>query len=690
MANIGIKLKLPAFSKGFTAKYSVVRKPTGVEYMLLTTIGMESLKKKTWEDVMNIYGIPEEVFEYIYRPALERMSHGSGSRDSKMIDLAADPDFYSQVGRAKFTTAGRQAFEKGVIADDISDVSGTVVNVPAQESKKYQKESKIKPCNADGFDEDVFSDIVPDDIRAENSIIMDKADYGVPKNADIFDVVMDNGFKTFCYEKEVTLSLNDVTGTFTVNPRDLDENFLKNWFNADDLVDLIPQSMFASSIPDIRINGARNEMPDWDRYSVHLPHDINIQGSKMVLVNDEFISSDKYRRIKGDLGCDLISIISSSLGYEYCIVNKTVTIDGFGGISKCNLMIRRRMDEARISEIVNAVVDDMDISILSGFKQALSTISIINSQDATMKLIKRYLLASDNLRDDVLSLQEFRKEKWYSSLPDTLEEIIIERDIDVKTAASLLTETKTTISGGKLASHYIQEDTSKNLMAVDLLYPNVRNPTELLRTMKVEGRLVEDIIDGGCGDYNSKPLAAAANLSRTLGSIRTVLRIKSPSSIDMDLDVLSAEDRKAVVSQYQMARSSYEAVSPFIRGADRFRELEYYIDFSGEVANTLKAIEQGKVMEKADGRTFGITLGILLESNLKTLVDPGTLADMIVQAYEKKLISEKDFSVLEEFREFRNQCAHEVEIPKIEQRTRKLWMATVRSIRPVEAKEESK
>ncbi len=688
MTNVMVKVKLPALSKRFTAKYSVVRKPTGVEYMLLTTIGMESLRTKTWEDVMNIYGIPEEVFEFVYRPALERMSRGSGSRDSKMIDLSADPDFDSLVSKAKFTTAGRQAFEKGVIADEIDDVTGTIVNVPAQESKKYLKDSKIKPCSMDGIDTEVFDDIVPDDMRAENAIIVDKTDYGVPKNADIFDVVLDKDFETFFYEKDIVLALNEVTGTFTVSPRDLDENFLKNRFNADDLIDLIPPAMFTSPTSDFKITDVRSEMPDWEKYSVHLPCDINVKGSKMVLVNNEFVSSEKYKCFDKDIGCDILSIISSSVGYEYCLVNKTVTVDGYGGISRCNLAIRRSIDKDTIASIVKAVVGDMDISTLSGFKQALSTISVLEDTEASTELVKRYLLASNNLRADLLALQEYRKTKWYSGLPETIEDVIIEKNIDVKEAASILTETKTVTQGRKLVSHYFQEDESENLMTADLLYPNLRNPSELFKNLKVENKLVDDIIDGGCREYNSKLLAAAANLSRTLGPIREKLRIRSPSSIEMDLDSLTNDDRKDIVSKYQMARGSYDTISQYIRGADRFRELEYYINFMGEITNTLKGVDQGKILDKGDDRTFGINLGVLLESNLKEMVGPGTLADNIAHAYELKLISDKEYKILDEFREFRNRCAHDPLLPDIEPRIRKLWKDTIESIHPIEAKEE--
>ena len=689
-ARLTIKLKLPVVSKGFSAKYSVVRKPTGVEYMLLTTIGMKSLRDKTWREVMDIYGIPEIVFDQVYRPALENMCWGPGGADSHMITLRQDPDIDNPVSDAEFTTAGRQAFDKGVIADKIEEIRGIMAYVPAQLNKKYLKDERITRCSPDGFHADLFRDIQPDDQRIENALIMDKGDFAVPKDADIFDVNIDADIHMSCYSKDISLNFDQVTGTFSLNPGDLDESFLKGRFTSEDLVDLIDGGAYRSADSGLTFQDVRADMPEWDRYSVHLPSEVNVQKSRLVLVGGEFVTSQKYDTLRGDQGCDILAIETSKLGYEYCLVNKDVPVSGFEGTGNCNLMVRRSIDEGRIKEIVKQAVGEVDITTYSGFKKALGIMSITDDSEDILELVKRYLTASSDICADILALQEYRKMRWYAELSDVIEEVIAGRRLGPKEAASILAETKTVVTGNILTESMKTGDARSNLMVAEALYPNVRNPAPMVKALDIGDQLTNDILDGTCGSFVSKPFAAASNLSYNIQTMKAILRIKSPSSMEMDIDGISEKDRETVMSRGPVMRRDLEAVAPFIRGADRFREVEFYVDISAEIASVLKSMVQVKVQENAPDRIFGITLGITLEEALKTLVGAQDLVDMITNSHERGLISDRDYETLEEIRRFRNKCAHDPVIPSVDRKTRKMWMATVDNLKPALSKEGSR
>ena len=111
-------VKLPAIVKGFRASYSRVSKPTGVEYTLLTIIGTESLRYTTWGRAMKMMGIPEDLSESMFWPALEEMERNG------MIAVLGTVGPESLINLTSFTALGEQAYEKGVIAQSLDEFAG--------------------------------------------------------------------------------------------------------------------------------------------------------------------------------------------------------------------------------------------------------------------------------------------------------------------------------------------------------------------------------------------------------------------------------------------------------------------------------------------------------------------------------------------------------------------------------------
>lgn len=677
-----VKIKLPAIARDFQAQYSTVRKPTGIEYMLLTIIGTKSMRSQTWGEVLKTFGIPEDLFQSIISPALVNMTTGRNASRSSMIDMEYVPTLDSEVSEASFTPSGRQAYEKGVMAEELSPLEGTVYYTPAAAGRKYVKDVAV--ADPEGFDGSAFSEYVPNDLDIDSFINSEKAQFAVPKNATVFDIDISEEGQTMCYERPVRLMVDPASGNFKAESNDTDEAFLKRNFKAEDLISRIPPALFASKDPELKFEAWSEELPEWKSCSFVLPNEIDVKRSKIVLANGR-TTSGKHTDYGMDLGdTDVIAVDGPGTGVRYALVSMEAGIEGFDGKVECRMAVKRSMDGEDITKTVREAVGHIDVSSLKSFKDALQMLSVINDTDSIGGLVRRYLSSSDDLAEDILALQEFRKSGWYRGLPAMVEKVLVDRKMSAEKAASVLSRTKTVVDGKSLVMGLRSGDPEKDISMADALYPNVSRKAVFTRDLGIGDRMCQDILSGGCGVYRSKPFSAAANLSRNIGKVKEAFGMKSPSEYRLDFDAIGAEDRKDLISTYQTMRRDLEAAAPFISGSKGYADVRAYVDFASEVANTLSGMQRGKIDPKGDSRTFGILLAVKLADNLAKMLgtDPkvDNLADMLEAATDRGLISKGDSESLREFRKFRNSCAHDASVQNVDTQTKNRWLAIVNSL----------
>ena len=223
MSDFQVKIKLPAIFIDFSASYSHVNKLNGVQYMLLTMASTDSFRRSTWGEVMDRLGIPEIVFDQLFKPNLDSMIN------LKMIEPTERIVYGDYIEYTKLTDLGKQAFKKGVIAENVKRFEGTVAYRPGSANDKYVKSSAVTYCGREDFKEDRYSDIEPDELLVENHISKNRMNYGVDqKDAEIFNLEMQKQPSLHCYESPIRLSLDATTGHFTFIPGSLDDNFIKS------------------------------------------------------------------------------------------------------------------------------------------------------------------------------------------------------------------------------------------------------------------------------------------------------------------------------------------------------------------------------------------------------------------------------------------------------------------------------
>lgn len=679
MSKFTVKVKLPAILCDFKASYSHVDKLSGVQYMILTIVSTDSFKELTWGEMMDRLGIPEIIYNEMYKPAIGRMIL------LKMVEPTGRIDLDDYVGETVLTKMGRQAYEKGVMAQDVDDFSGTVANTPAAPSNKYVKGSTLKACDKTGFIEDRFSDLEPDELKIENHIIKEKSQYGVDEaDADVFDIRIERQKDLACYQRDLRVGLDEVTGQFTIESDNLDDNFLKSRFNSPELLSEIPEQISQSSSAEIRYVAWADKVPDWENVRFFLPFDVKFDKSKLVLVNGKNCRSSKYlcSEITGD--SDIVVIETSNLGYEYALVEIPTVIEGFEGESKCKLMVRRSIDEKRIAEYIETAARSIDPVDTESLAKALGICDIIADKRLSKEIVGNCLRKTSNFQGTLIELQQYKKAKWYSELPDMVEEAILEKESDAKQVATVLNQANLQIAGTLAASRFKSEDPSIALSHADILAPVVRNDVTFLRDMGLEQTIADMILDGDAPPYSSKHLASMSNLSRNLHELKKVFHIESPSKYTFDLSEMKSEEKERLKPYLSTYGKDMDTIRTLIQGTGSYSELKAYEAFFKEM---VQFINPGN---GSDLRTYGIEEGIRLSETLEKLGLSGTLDEMISDAHDKHIISDNDHAILTEFRLFRNECAHQMVVGEVKKNKLKQWKQAIDNLSRRENKGEKK
>lgn len=668
-----IEITLPSVTRRFSASYSEVMKPTGVQYIILTMIGSRTLRNNIWSDVIGSIGVSEDMFQPIFARELERM------RDSGMIQYQGQINIDDPVSDVSFTEVGRQAFEKGVIATNTRDFTGGITYVPASAGVKYVKEStdyySYQTTVEDGF----FDDLDPDEQKIENVIIKEKKAFGVGEDFEVFDIIIGEDVKNGCYRQSIDLDLDPVTGSFMLNSRGLDDAFLKRRFDTENLVSYLAPALFSSQTNDLVFSCWRSELPEWESISYHLPSSIDLRKSKLVLVNGTSCRSDRYAYIGDREDFDMISIEGPSNGTEYCLVNVDVSMMGFSGTVRRNLIVSHAVDRDRILKVVGEAIDGMGISTFEDLRRALDMARSIDDQRTSVRLVSDYLGRSRDLISDIQMLQSCRNEAWYHEVPSLIEGIMVDRGMDAETIFNILSKTSTKVLGNLIAGMISREDMDTRMRDADRLLPYIQNIKGFIRDTELSEGVSMRVRSREVGSYTSKPLSSASNFIRNLDSLMAIFGMRSLSDYSFDLEDIGVGHGKEVVSMYSTLNKDMESLKQYFPEVCN-QEIHGYVSFFRDMSDYCKGVDSNKVSD--NNRLFALKLGVQLEDNLRYYVDGEHLVDLIRGAHESKIINDEQFTELEEFREFRNKCAHRIEIPSLSKKKRKVWETIVKGLKP--------
>ncbi len=661
MSTFEIKIDMPVFERPFSASCSRVEKLSGVQYLLLKIIGTRPFRSKSWRDVMEVLRIPEEVYEKIFEKDLEEMA------SSKVIEISGGTDIDSEIGSMDFTPVGRQAFDKGVIAQQVENFKGNVAFTPWRSSKKFAKSTSKISDPSKGLSAK-FADMSVDLLGMQAHVETEKHLYGVTdKEAEVFDIRFEGSCRFGSIPASLKLSLNERTGEFEVLSNDLDDAFLKNNFESGTLIQSLPDSVFEPK-KGMEVMRWRDSDPDWDSMTFYIPYDVKLEDKDLAILDGNSCRSERDVTYSTLEGCDMAVIKSSGLGYEYCFVRRPTTVTGHDGQEECRVAVRRTIGKEEIDRLVDPLVEGIDVSDANGLDKAIRISEIVKNDGMAQDIARKHLLKIP-VRIAMRNLEKHSKKSWFRKIPDILEEVLNEKSLD---ARGILAEMQGV--GVKLPGHVIIQrlktgSVEDDVVTADLLSAVLKTPESAITELGLNEYISESILAGRTRDYKSGILASASNAAKLLQKLKDLFGMVSLSDYSFDLESYSTEDHGTISRDISTFGSDIDKLKPVIGRTEGYREISGYKEFFQGVG--------GFFSERKGDRSSGIELGVRLEELLRSMGLEGTMDEMLKEARNSEKISENDYGQLDSLRQYRNACAHQVEFEPASKKSLKTWTSMI-------------
>ena len=662
MSPFPIKIDMPVIQRPFSASYSRVEKLSGVQYLLLKIIGTESFRDMAWRDVMDILRIPEEVYEKIFEEALNEMEL------SQVIKVRGGTDIDSDIGSMDFTPAGRQAFDKGVIAQKIENFRGTVAFMPSKAGKKFACASSLKILPPSAELSVKFEGMPSDALGMQAHVETEKKLYGVQdKDAEVFDIRFEDDGSLGSILADLRLSLNERTGEFEVSNNDTDDAFLKNNFESGQLIKPLPGTAFEPR-NGLDIKAWRDSDPDWSSMTFYVPYDITPGGSDLVILDERTCRSGGEVSYAPLDGCDMAIIKSSELGYKYCFVKRPTAVTGFDGREVCRIAVRRTMGKAEIRPLVESVAKGIDVSDADGLAKALRMAEMMKDEDMMLSIVREHL-TKVSVRTALKNLEKHSKKPWFGKIPEMLEEVLCDKGLDAQGILKEMQGTDVKLPGHEVLQRLKTGSAEADIVTADVLSEVLKDPDLAITELDLNEYIAASILAGESHDCKSRTLASASNAAKLLQKLKALFGMKSLSDYRLDLESFSPEDHGSIAKDIATFSSDTDKLKSVIGRTSGWSEISGYKEFFEGVG--------GFFSKKKGDRSTGMELGVRLEGLLRSMGQEGTMDEMLKNARDSELISENEYGLLHSLKLYRNDCAHQIDFKPADKKDLEKWKALV-------------
>lgn len=656
-------VRLPAFRTPFTGKSSRTEKPSGIAYILLSIMSSDESRYQTWGDALRPMGIPDDMFGMFAGEVAPMRRNG-------MVDADVIPDIDDSVSRTRITPMGLEAFQRGVVAVDTTVIAGNVVYCPARgEGNKYLVPEAAPPTKSPDETAGRFQDIVPDTDSMDDLVVSKRDKFGIRTDEDVFD--LEFGVPEMrMYDETLNLDFDGARGCFSVvNSTKLDTRFIKQWYTADQLI----PAAWGTVAGKITVKSWDAEVPeDWTAVEYILPYAFKLNVGT-VLVNPDFCDIDGAM---GYDGAGAVVLISSEIGYEYMFVRREMTVGGIDGSVTMNCVVRRTLDKARIAETVEGILGKQKPGTTEEVGRLARLAFMIGSERAT-DLVAEYLTRAINLGVAVRAIGDsFRMETWHSVMPQAIERAMCGRTGKLKQDVESLISINATIDGRELAAAMSGRDAK--LEDIDLLCKIANSKAAVISTVNAGSMMVASISEGRSGEGRSAPFQKMYNAGKLLAGMKQTMSVRTLSDYSFDLSEIGSEALKQLKTDAGTYTKDISELEKYLNAVNGFDELRQYGRMFADLAT---AAPSSAKLEYMQGRAFGIELGVRTEAALEEMGCAGDLKTKIESALEAGLISKDAHSTLESIRLFRNQCAHSMDIPPVDKKTRSAWINAVKSLK---------
>lgn len=667
-----INLNLPVLSYSINIKYSHVEKPTGLSYIILTSIESFSESGLTWREVLNILGIPEDMFE-LFREELTVME------SNQMVKFRSMPSIKTKVSSVLMTEFGKKVFDKGETATQTKETFANVLYFAASDHYGFMSNGfRIYP----GFD-NKFSDIVEEWDDVDQFINENKDRIGIEPSEDIISIDHLKTIKASVPEK-VFLNFDESKGWFNLlNSKYVDSYFIKHYYKTTDLIDEMDPSIF--SLPD-NMKGEFKKTNLCVESSWTLPKSmVNLKGRYFIFNRGSSEFENGFGLDSLPFDSDFVSITSKSIGHCYRLAIHDVGIEGMDGVRSLPLIERKMLNPAEIHDIMISLAHEKFDTTVDGLMQALEIVDVVDDEDESLNFISEYV----EFTNDVISVLElaskYQKSKWSRNIGSILISILkrsssTSRIRLCKSVASL--PKKQVINGGLAGIELFSGNTDENLSIADALYPICTPGTtnKMLAALKVGPVISKMILEGKHIMGDSSLFKNADYASASLSEMRKTLHVDRIKEYFFSYDWLSNDDKFKISKNAADLKKVVGLLNEEIPCVE-LNEVMEYATFFEDLKEVIQIPDNGDYREMK-GRSFGIYMRIHLEQVFDCFRknEDDTLATLIARARNTynidgtPLISKNQKNMLDDMRNFGNQCAHEKTIESISEETRFKWI----------------
>ena len=662
MSKHASSIKVPVLLLSVSGEYSRFKKPTGLENLILTAIGTDTLSNDTWREFISRLSIPTTM-EPLFAEVMKDL-YDNGVISDDRFDLDND------ISCTGFTQTGLDLFEKGRIKQKPKTFRTSIYYHPSANPSDDRYLFTLQTSASDDFNAERFESISYDEDELRKFLVKNKKEIGADREDEILTMNVDFDPSLQCIKRDVSLSFDEVSGDFAFDSY-LDSNFIKRYYSVSELLST-KIDMF--KFRDMGLTSMKIPA-DWTSYRYHLPCDFEFRGK--LRVYDPSCCSIPYAYPCNKLGFSFVEIIGSEVGRGYVSVKKDIRALGVDGAENHDVLISRTLTKDEIRSIMDKVSSDLDISDTNELIKFLELSENLLSRDSRNALLRRHLDAAKDPSQSVLSLKKTKK-PWVSELADVIESAVFDSKKDLKESVETIKRSEMKVRCESLAKKFDKGDAESNLAVADALFTISSAPRIVSAVLGIDSILGDYIIKGRQEKFVSKELLAANTATVSLGKLRECFNIESPKKYDLTV----FDDSKLAVMKdsYSTFVKSMDIVRPLIDDS-KDSELSEYV----ELFQNLNEIYGKDVpLESLNGYLFGIGARRKLEGTLrKVLGRTENLASLIRIALESHIVTEEEYQILLKIKEYGNDCAHpknESAVPPINAGEKKSWIHMINDV----------
>lgn len=662
MAKNNVSIKVPALALNISGEYSRYKKPTGLENLILTAIGTPALNSDTWGEFLQRLAIPETMAP-LFQQVVDNL-YQNGVIDTSVFDT----QYY--IDKIKFTETGRNLFEQGRIKQDPKEFHETVYYLPYAKYSDPNYRFSIETSNSDGFDHARFENIDYDSDALNSFIKANKAHMKADKEDEILSIVVDSDVEILPVSKSLKLLFDEASGDFSFEA-DLDPNFIKGYFSADEILqacaDLkkMPSGITAKSLSEIPEN--------WNSYKFQLPNEFTFAGKLKVFNPSACEVKNAYA--VDSLNYSFVDILTSTVGRGYYFIKKAVSVAGLDGESEICLLVSRPLSAEEIATILESVITKQNLSELKVLLELLDFAGISKDKTYSAKRIKEHLACSEDIQASIAALKK-SKADWSSKLGNIVEEAYCDSGLECEEIISLLKDNNLKAGCEKLISKFSSEDKSINMNLADNLFQICTNKGVVIISLGIREEMIAHILNGEQGAFKSSEFTALNTLAQSLARLRKNFGATSPTEYNLESFDESLTD--SVNKDYALANKSMNTIKQMIADSAKFQVITNYLNL---FQNLTEIYNEEIPLERLNGFQFGFAIRrrteILLRSAMNT---SDQLADLVTSAAKQKLITDEEESVLTKIRSYGNKCAHTKSVPPIDAKEKQHWVKVIENL----------